>query len=54
MATHYTEAKLSQESLERLAVAVILAKDDKGCPIALRPRHVLQDWVLRQFPKEAQ
>lgn len=42
--------KLSEESLESLAIAVIQIKDYRGLAMNLPAEWVLQPWVVKQFP----
>ena len=42
--------KLSEESLEKLCIAVINLKTESGLLTNLLPEDVLQDWVLENKP----
>ena len=43
-----------EESLETLAVAILNLKTNEGKSTSTGLKDVLQDWILQQFPKEAQ
>ena len=43
--------KLSEESLERLVIAIIQLETDRGLKINIRPEDVLQDNILAQIPR---
>ena len=44
-------SKLSPESLENLAIAIMKLTDEQGLFVAINPYNLLQDWVLRMYPE---
>jgi hypothetical protein len=44
-------SKLSPESLEALAIAIMKLTDEQGLLVAINPYNLLQDWVLRMYPE---
>jgi hypothetical protein len=44
-------SKLSSESLEALAIAIMKLTDEQGLLVAINPYNLLQDWVLRMYPE---
>ena len=48
---YWIPPKLSEESLENLAIAVMQVKDSRGLIMYLPAEYVLQSWVVEQFPK---
>lgn len=43
--------QLDEGSLENLCIAISNCKNSKGLYIALRPKDVLQPWLVEQLPK---
>lgn len=43
--------KLSQESLERIAIAIMQVEDERGLKMPLPISYVVQPWVMAQMPK---
>ena len=44
-------SKLSSESLENLAIAIMKLTDEQGLLVSINPYNLLQDWVLRKYPE---